>query len=447
MKNKKLFWLIISSVIVVILIVVALLVYLPHNEKLSSESIEFSFSNENFKSNYKEGSTCDSYTLTISTTKNKFENPYLSSSVNVQMSTSAIYNDYSIMVNFKIVSGTSFWFELETENYQTIKKEYSATEYIQSSRIQLQINNGTNTQNFVNNVNNLLFLVEDEYKLQAQQDGFFTELNLLPYEKETNNHLFTMSVAPTGKLNLNGNKLTGKDVGNSDVTVWANDGSGAHKDFRFTVDYVKANDFSFSEELIQLDIASTEISTFQGNVLPIYSHDKTFQIESDNAEIFTVNNSNKQLYPKNTGNANLIVRFGEKSKTIPVAVVNTATQKISIRLNEYLPTSCFNLQNQSGNVYNLTIDKSNLDFMSMVLENIFALSIYVGVDNTNISKDNFNEDIVEGEEYIKKQLSPDVSGKEFVYNIYIDKDYDNIQIKFSTIIDNKNIFAILNIFC
>ncbi|MBO5310146.1 MAG: hypothetical protein J6A98_02995 [Clostridia bacterium] len=416
-----------------------------HNPKFSKDEIIFTTitdSNGEFLSNYKYVSndpTYEVYKIKISNTKNvAFENPYVEHSGNVFVNSTD--SATGIEISFQITSGTDFYFEIQSDNFETATMMYHAREYIQADSLNLKIATsptGPFTDFYASN--NSIYIIPSQYKNAALLDGFPSELWVIPSSTTHPGANFAVSVAESGHLQLLGNeapyRLAPKSAGASMFNFYAQDGSGTSKSVTFVCKHVTPTGISGLPNKIDIDLSESAEYLLQNfTVLPLYAQNYILEFESSNKNIFTI--TNNTITAQAVGMAKLWVKIdGEVTYEIPVNIQLGQLPKFTFALNSFTVENFGNDITLSGT--NLSLNIAN------VAASFVSITINVGVDNFGGELEDINANINDenGMLYTPAgEPSFEFGGANFLtYTIYLSKTVGSLSIEFSKIIDEKPI--------
>lgn len=311
--------------------------------KFSGSEIIFSLpeSVQPFRSGTKASTNLpNEYQIIISNNLNlPFENPILTSSTNVQKSVT--FDNQLIYVVFSLTSGTTFSFELSCANFQTVQKTFGAKPYVQKDEIVLQVATNPNGafENY-SNQNNKIYLVEEALQATALNDGFASSLFIRANCATAEDELLALHVAPSGHLQLlptanpRIKQLCFKSLGTSTVTVLANDGSEAKREFDFSVEQVPAISVAIDSQPIVIDLAVSANTPLPTPVIfPSYARAYSLTFESSAPDIFGV--ENLRIIPHQTGTGSISAVFnGNVIATIPVTITQSSQPYIQFVMND-----------------------------------------------------------------------------------------------------------------
>lgn len=420
----------------------AIFLTLPNTpfQKYAKELIIFEAvenSDEKFYSNLRTHPTTEynDYKISIYNTLGKsFENSVLTNSTNIQIKNFQ-RNNTSLDLTFNIISGTTFSFTLESDNFETITKNYSATEYTQPDDIALKVSaDGINYSDYMAAENNILYFVDAEHLSAAHNDGYPTSLQLLPYDIHNPSSNFNVSVSPSGAFSCFENILTCTKGGNSYVTISATDGSGAEKNFMFYAKYVNPTSIQGLPETITIDLSTNTTFTLPAySVLPEYAKGYTISFEPTK-DIIKIDN--KKVSGLEIGECSLLVKAdGVKLKEIMVSVIKSLPDyTINYGINDYTLQLFNNAISISGNAITLDLSENNSSYVTITID--ISVTNYFGkLENINISIKN-NSDFILFEE--AGPLSLDYADKTKVYcNIFLLNKIGSITLNFSVNINNN----------
>ena len=357
----------------------SIFLFQPNTTKHSNSEILATFSETQFYSNYKTlpEKSLNTYTLTFSTLNGKsLENPKLDTSINIHKTID--FEISSITVTFQILFGSEFSFALTTSNFEDLTITKQATEFVQPDNISLGIATSPsgNELGFVDENTNILYLVNEQYKQLAQEDGNPSALYVKAYAPTST--AFDFEISESCHFNIDKSDeyliLTGQTIGASYLTISAKDGSGASKKFLFRVQYVKATNVSGLPSQINIDL-SNDIYFNLPQILPepIYAKGHTISLQSSNTTLFTV--SNNKITALKSGTGNLIVLIdGEEVLNVPVNIIGSITPQITFTINDLTKQELSKNINFDSNTNTITLNYTNLqDGYSTITINVSFL--------------------------------------------------------------------------
>ena len=328
------------------------------------------FSAEEFYSNYRQipEKSLITYTLEFSALNGKtFENPSLTSSTNITKTYDI--TDTKITVTFQILFGNEFSFTLSSENFETLSLSKHATEFVQPDSINTKISTSPNGQSlgYVDNSTNIIYIIDDQHKTQALEDGKPSTLYIVPYAPAScGNATFEASTSQSGHFEITTTEgytqINPKSIGASYITFSANDGSGASKKFLFRIQYVKAENLENLPDSIDIDLSTSEIFEMPNiSPVPIYAKGYEVSFESSNEEVFVVTGS--KIKALKSGQGNLIVKLDDEVlKTIPVNITGNFTPKFTFALNHFTTAELGSSINFNENANTITLNCTNLEY-------------------------------------------------------------------------------------
>lgn len=311
-------------------------------QKHPTSDILTTFSHETFYSNYKTlpEKSLNTYTLQIHTLSGtKFETPSITTSTNITKTIE--FDESSIKITFQILFGAEFSFTFTTSNYESLVITNHATEYVQPDNISLGISTSPLGQEvgYMDESTNVLYLVDEEHKLFALQDGKPSTLYIKAYAPAACGCVtFDSEISETAHFNAEQQteflQISAKSLGTSYITFTANDGSGASKKFLFRVEFVKATTVSGLPTEISINVSENIYFAIpEIKPVPIYAKGYEIAFESSDESIFTITNT--KITALKIGSANLVVKIdGEIAQTIPVVITGTFIPKFSFALNQ-----------------------------------------------------------------------------------------------------------------
>ena len=372
------------SAVVAIILGICLSTSKPN--KHASSEILTTFSEEEFFSNYQTlpEKSLLTYTVRFTALNGKsFENPSITSSNNITKTVET--TDSIITVTFQILFGDEFSFTLLSNNFETLVITKQATEFVQPDTINISIYTTPSGQQvgYVDQSTNIVYIIDEQYKTQALEDGKPSTLYIKPYSPAScKNPTFDASVAENGHIAIiNQNEffaISPKSIGASYITFSANDGSGASKKFLFRAEYVKAENVSGLPS--KIDIELSESGVYELPVLspvPIYAKDYEISFETSSPDLFTI--SNNKIEALKSGKGALIVKLdGVVFRTIPVDITGTFTPKFLFSLNDYTTETLSNNISFDESTNTITLNCANLEYDYSTITFNVAFMYYSG---------------------------------------------------------------------
>lgn len=296
---------------------------------LENENCDEIFSGKNWNDEFQ------NYTLEIETKNNEnFLNPKLAKSANV-----AVLN-YSeqvskINVQFYIKSGTSIFFELSGDNFETSRQTFLVTPFDNALEINYinLLNESGNLYNLKTEINDnvemsVLYFVENSDNVgDAIKEEFPCVLsyacliNLQPAENCT----VTSSQTSILKVDSINKKILVKRTGTASISFQVSNKSKEQKvvkTINFIVKNVPVKNITNLCDTVEIDLNVNDEYNFEFEVLPHYSQNYSIKL-SENYDDDIISLSNKKIIGLKTGEVQVdFIINSEIFKTITVKVTN-----------------------------------------------------------------------------------------------------------------------------
>lgn len=379
---KKIIIYISSGIALTALIIVGIyFLFFNSPSKLPNDSFSHTLINcqeNNFYSNKKHSGEYEQYQINFNLPLSTIENPFLKASENVFYLKTQQENLWK--VTFNIQSGENFWFSISSDNYETYKVEFSATEYVQQDEVEIVFNSYTDNHNneyFITQENNnyILYLADQNQSQLAEKERYpnYAEVAFL-FKSKTFNH--TIKLSNNSCIAYHSGKVSALSLGTSRLELHSQDGSGVVKYYDFTVKIIPISSITGLPNKITIDINNqSEFNLPNHNIIPTFATGHIIGFSSSDESIFTI--TNNKIFAQNLGEANLNVMVdGNIFLLIPVNIIITNTPHFS-----------FALQDSSKNLYqnNISITNSTITLdASSFTDQYLTITYYVnlaGVQN------------------------------------------------------------------
>ena len=390
--------------IVLIFLVAAAVIYIifqdsnPNQNMNSSDSISFSLNSD--KIYLSDQSTTYRYELCIITTKDSFIEPNVAASQNVAFSVSAI-NDKSVVVEFYVLTKTTFSFTFDAKNYYAKTETFTAINKANENKLFVQFcdQNSNIIDIEKKSEKYILYHIYDESSRGiAQNDNYFSSFYLVITMNNVTVPLADLSFSYTPNLQMTDNQIKTADYGEASLNIFLKTNSEIKTSIFFDIKRINIKALHDLPTEIMLDLNGDDKKGLSYTKQPAYSTEIPEFLF--NSEIISF--SNGIVTAKSVGHTILRIQLANKVfYEVSVLVINSILSPDKVDEDstyhfavELVTTASTLSISQTENIMNIKMN-------AVCSELVFSFAIY----NENMDRQNnyVTTSILLGENYLNEE--------------------------------------------